>query len=170
MVNDEPAVRIHFRCPELDLRDIAIVSQGLHRAFNEAFAQGMELHRVYGRQRYFLRTDDPLLVSLEVTELSLGSLSARTRVRLQRDSRNLTIGVAGSLIASAIIAIGIAAQRDASVDTTPPREPPQQRPVDVGPHIRDMTKQLAASGKPWELTVEDQASGTKVVIRSDYYR
>jgi hypothetical protein len=33
-----------------------------------------------------------------------------------------------------------------------------------------MTKQLAASGKPWELTVEDQESGTKVVIRSGYFR
>lgn len=169
-MHEEPSVRIYFRCPEMDLRDVAVVSQGLHRAFNEAFAQGMELHRIYGRQRYFLRTDDPLLVSLEVTELSFGSLSARTRVNLKRDARSLAIGVTGSLVASAIIAIGSAAHRDAEVDTTGPRGSTPHQPVDVGPHIRDMTKQLAASGKPWELTVEHEESGTKVVVRSGYYR
>lgn len=164
--NEEPGVKIYFSCPDMDLREISIVSEGLHRTFNEAFAQGLEYHRIYGRKQFFRKNDDPLLVSLVVTELSHGSLSARTKVRLRRGARDLGIGVASSLVASAVIAIGVAAQRDADVHIVQPERPIHAPPVDVGPHIRDMAKQLAASDKSWELIVEDENSGTRVFIRS----
>ncbi len=166
---EEPGVKIYFRCPDMDLREISIVSEGLHRTFNEAFAQGLEYHRIYGRQQFFLKKDDPLLVSLVVTELAYGSLRARTKVKLLRGARDLGIGVAGSLVASAVIAIGEAAQRHGYVDLVQEESPIHAPPVDVGPHIRDMVKQLAASDKSWELTVEDVNSKTRVVIRSGHY-
>lgn len=164
--NEEPSVKIYFSCPDMDLREISIVSEGLHRTFNEAFAQGLEYHRIYGRQQFFRKNDDPLLVSLVVTELAHGSLSARTKVRLLRGVRDLGIGTVASLVASAVIAIGVAAQRHADVQIVQPESPSLAPAVDVGPHIRDMAKQLAASDKSWELTVEDEDSGTRVFIRS----
>lgn len=47
-----------------------------------------------------------------------------------------------------------------------PATPAQTQVVDVGNNLRHMVDRLAATGKSWELTVEDSQTSQKVTIRS----
>ena len=161
----ELGLRIYFKCEEMDLRDLGIVAAALHKAFNAGFFQGLDLPRLYGLRRYHYEADDPLVISLVVKNLEYGSLSADVKAKVHRVIRDLSIGVAGSLIASTIWAVGESARGAAAVEM-PQERPAQYRPVDVGNNVRDMVERLSATDKEWELTIEDKTTGTKITIRS----
>ena len=166
-------LKIYFRCPEMDLREVGLVSTTLHRIINKVAEEVLELPyrapELYlpsspYRKMFFGRPYDPLAVSLAVTNLQYGSLSAETKLRIHRVVRDLTIGAAGSLIASVIWSIGDSAPKSTTAEIQAPAQ--QVHPVDVGPNLRHMADRLAANGKPWELMIEDPRTGYRVVSRS----
>lgn len=167
-------MRIRFDAPGLDLREISLVSAQIHRLVNKV-AHGLYglpqgYPGLYSTDRPFGLTRDPLLVSLELTGLAYGSFSAETRLRIYRIGRDLAIGVAGSLIASVIWSIADSGVKSVKVEEKPsdraPATYPRESRVDVGPNIRNIAKGMEASGKNWELLVEDTQTGQRVIIRS----
>lgn len=161
------AVGIAFRIDDLDLREIGVLAQGLHRAFNTSFISLLapevtDIVRLAAR----IRVDDPLFLSLRVDDLRQGSLLATCSLRISpRLRRDLAVGTAASLIAATIWAIGEAAYPRAHHEP-PPQVREVQRTPDVGPGVRTMVKRLSETGKPWEITLIDTQSGYEVTIRS----
>ena len=176
----ESGLMIRFDAPNLDLREVALVGVQLHRLINRVAENLFELSRGRNPELYsrsgpmgglmFGKPYDPLLISLQITSLSYGSFSTKTRLRIHRAARDLSIGVAGSLIASVIWSIAETTPKPVQVAQKPtataePRQSTPPKTVDVGSNIRQIARGLAATGKPWELSVEDTGTGQKVVIR-----
>lgn len=171
----DSGLRIRFDAPSLDLREVALVGAQLHRLINKVAEDLFELPRLnpelYARSTIYGKPYDPLLISLQITSLSYGSFSSETRLRIHRAARDLSIGVAGSLIASVIWSIAETTFKLVQVEQKPiataeQRQSAPPKTVDVGSNIRQIARGLAATGKPWELSVEDTKTGQKVVIRS----
>ncbi|MGV3572853.1 MAG: hypothetical protein ACO1PB_19845 [Ramlibacter sp.] len=143
------------------MNKVAQREYGIPSYYPELYAPGLP----FGLPR------DPLLVSLELTGLAYGSFSAETKIRIHRIARDVSIGVAGSLIASVIWSIADTDSKKVRVEERPsgPRveaATPKERHLDIGPNIRNIANGMAASGKKWELLVEDTQTGQRVIIRS----
>lgn len=158
-------IHIYFKCEEMDLREVGIVSTALHRAFNEGFIQGLELPSLIGHRWSSYHDESPLLISLVVSNLEYGSLSADIKPKIHGLFKNLSIGVVSSLIASTVWYIGDSANRQATVEM-PSEKPQTSQRLDVGDNVREMINTLSKTDKYWELQIEDQNTGTKVIIRS----
>lgn len=160
------ALSVYFQTQELDFLSLGIVTTSLHRIINKVAITGFD-----GRsedQRFFAKQSgpfgdwlEPYAVSMAITELRSGSFFATGRPLISRDLR---IGIAGSLIASAIWCIGEGVSRRLIVHAPDPMPPPYQ--VDVGPNVRSMVDRLSERGHPWELQLRDAQKGTELIIRS----
>jgi hypothetical protein len=168
-------MKIRFDAPGLDLRDVSLIAGQIHRIVNKVARRefGIPTHypELYAPGLPFGLPRDPLLVSLELTGLTYGSFSAETKIRIHRVARDLSIGAAGSLIASVIWTIAESNSKKVQVEEQPSRPNveaavPKERYLDIGVNIRDIANGMAASGKQWELLVEDTETGQRVIIRS----
>jgi hypothetical protein len=160
------ALKIRFDAPNLDLREVSLVGAQIHRLVNKVAEDSLELpHKfpyLYVRSGpwagvMFGKPYDPLFISLQITNLSYGSFSAETRVRVHRVARDLSIGVVGSLVASVIWSLADSAPKSVLVEkpkATAEEQTPssQHKTVDVGPNIVQIAKGMTSTGKPWELT------------------
>ena len=156
-----------FETPDLDFRDIGIVTTSLHRIFNrvavEAYATDLPaLVEASGvLKSVFYR--DALFVSLVVTELTAGSFISKAQ--LKQLVRDLSIGVTTSLIATVIWSMHESAPRSvtatpSSVLTAPAKE------VLVIHQVNEMVKRLSQRGKPWKLHLKDEHNGLYLDIES----
>jgi len=168
-------MKIRFDASALDLREISIITAQIHRIVNKVAQRECGIPSyyldLYAPSIPFGLPRDPLLVSLELTGLTYGSFSAETKIRIHRVACDVFIGVAGSLIASVIWSIAESGVKKVQVGVMPsgPRIAaaiPKERRLDVGPNIRNIANGMAASGKKWELLVEDTQTGQRVIIRS----
>ena len=171
-------LKIQFEAPDLDLREVGLVSTQLHRIVNKVAESVFELPAknpvLYSRTGpygglMFSRPYDPVIVTLQITSLAYGSLLAEMRPRVHRVARDLAVGAVGSLIASVIWSVAESAPKSVAVPERPKAEiaeAPQPATVDVGPNVTQIATGMAATGKPWKLTIEDVATGQKVVIES----
>ena len=152
--------RIHFDCPDMDLREIGLVTTTIHRLINKIAIQYFPADASYSQP--FIND----FVSLKVASISSGSLSLETKLKIYSAARDYSINVAAALTAAMIISIAQATTNHAEVSTTKKLISSNTTVVDVGPNIRAMITSLSKTGKPWSLTIEDSKDGEKVVIRS----
>jgi hypothetical protein len=116
------------------------------------------------RKNTFGYTADPLLASLAVTQIQHGSLSAITKIKVQKNIKAIVLGTVGSLLATVLISVYEAAPNRTTLDMG--EEFSGQRSVDVGRNVANMVNRLSMTGKPWELTIRDEQTGYSVVIKS----
>lgn len=166
-------ISIHFRSPDMDLREVGIVCGAVHRVVNKVLLNVCDLNEQHlmlsssarpNRKNSFGYTADPLLASLTVTELKYGSLSAKTKIKVQKNIKAIAIGAVGSLLATVLISVFEAAPNRTTLNMG--GKLPAQRSVDVGKNIANMVNRLSMTGKPWELTIRDEQTGHSVVIKS----
>ncbi|RQT95186.1 hypothetical protein DF165_13955 [Burkholderia cenocepacia] len=162
-------LEIHFKCEGMGLREVGLICKELHRSANRAaqLLLGMPSEKFQA---------DPLLISLELTNLEYGSVRAKAKALImaavvaspQFTATSLKeFGI--SYASNYVYGIEHAAPTGSAVSTknAPPNITNQlTSPVDVGANLAHVAAVMAASGKPWELTVTDSHSGYSVSIKS----
>ncbi len=164
-------ISIHFRSPDMDLREVGIVCGAVHRVVNKVLLNVCDLNEQNlmlspsarpNQKNSFGYTADPLLASLTVTDLKYGSLNVKIKIKVPKSIIKKVLRT--SLVAAVLISVNEAAPNRTTLDME--GEFPAQRSVDVGKNIANMVNRLSMTGKPWELTIRDEQTGHSVVIKS----
>jgi len=175
--NFDTGLKIYFKCTDMDLREVGLVSTTLHKVINKVAKKTLNLNEQAHRKArelgisssqfeamHYGTIDDPFAVSLTVTNLQYGSLSVETKLRFRQGWDNLTANAAGNIIAAVILSISNYAPNGTTTENVV--LPEHVKMVDIGDNLRHMTDRLAATGKPWTLVIEDTSTHCRITIKS----
>lgn len=108
----------------------------------------------------------PIVATLEVTDLAKGSFLSETKIKLAKD---VAVNVGSGLLVAILVSIAGSSHKTVKIEERVNLKVEtninisQNAQVDVGQNLREIANAMAATGKPWELHVEDDR-GNKVSI------
>ena len=157
----------------LSLSDIGIVATSMHRMLNKSAGRLIGISpypplfefEEEDRHRYPPQFYDPILIQAYVTELSFGSFSAKTQLKVRKIARDFTFSVGASIVAT-LITNSVHSQTQGA--TTESEHVVEQVPrIDVGSNLTTMVKRLNSTGGKWELHIVDPNSGAALYIKKE---
>jgi len=165
---------ISFTCEQMGLREIGLICNTIHRSINKVAEKLLTLPPEKHSWKH-----DPNTVSLVATQLSFGSFITKAQLKVAGKyvpHKAVDLGV--SIAANFIYALMVAAAAGMSADVKAPENPPaavvdarvaaeNNGAPDIGPNLRHLADRLAATGKPWQLSVTDSKSGLSITVKSN---